>query len=468
MGGFLEILNNNAGLIGLLGLTIAIGAVVLPRIWARQEREEQRLLENVRDPTIWEDLIHDYRQPRGDSYRHALEYTLSVAEYLYGDRAIGIRTYGVCLTLAMIYAFLSVAIAWVAFNTHAPAGLPLFLDTPGTDWRGIGQRGGQLAMFAIGLGSAATIIRRGPNITKFFVDRYDLLIGRLTTRPGFLAKAGRWVVELIVVAIVPAAANVVAFAGAGAVAFAGASAFAFAVAIAGTLAGANAFAVIVAGAGAIAFAFAFAFAFAEGKTQIFTGVLLLYALLPVGNALADFLSVGATRFLLRKLDQKHVSLRRVLGHLVADLFAAVACLTILLVLLAGIIEAAHMMFPQLFDFDWRSIRDALEQGDMELALPVVLMAVTTLIPTMLHLVLGLQAIWGHRSRARAELVDMLQGASPEMVTNYQFRKEAQRVVDSVIMARYRSLLLAVLVVFPAFAGFVWAYFWALQVLLNIA
>lgn len=122
---------------------------------------------------------------------------------------------------------------------------------------------------------------------------------------------------------------------------------------------------------------------------------VFFLILPLVNALIDFVSWGATRALLTKFHSQGSSIRSpawIAGAIFLDLLIAIACLAGLCVLMALFLEALNQIFL------WRGISEIDWRGQVALAVEypvtkgilVTGMLVTTLIPTMFHIAVGLE------------------------------------------------------------------------------
>lgn len=85
----------------------------------------------------------------------------------------------------------------------------------------------------------------------------------------------------------------------------------------------------------------------ERALQIYSTFLLFLLLLPLLNAIADFLSVAATRHFLRRIAARKIGVWGVLAGLALDILIAVLCLTLLLVLMTQTLDlwARTAAFP---------------------------------------------------------------------------------------------------------------------------
>ncbi len=189
------------------------------------------------------------------------------------------------------------------------------------------------------------------------------------------------------------------FAGAVAFAFAFAFAGAVAVAVAFAVAGAFAFAVAVAGAFAVAFAGALILVLL-GDIEAAAAMALFTLLLPITNALADTLSVAATRAFLRWGATRR-PLPMILGAVVLDIALGLLSLAVLLFLLTQTLDFWAAVSPETLPLDWRSFWQAA-LADPWQGTALWLMGFTTILPTLLHIALGLTALVTHGSRSRRQ------------------------------------------------------------------
>lgn len=202
-------------------------------------------------------------------------------------------------------------------------------------------------------------------------------------------------------------------------AFAVIFAFAIAFAVASSLAGefADAWTVVIAIIGGFAFAIAFAVAFAFAGIWAFaialllvTGIaltmakqfafflLLFFIILPVINALMDWISWAVTRFLLSWIEKTPQGIAGYLltGLLVlSNILAALLFVLLLTVLLPVSLEAVDQLLS-IFgrdSFDWRSVALQAVEAPWDEGLFVTGMLLTPLVPCIAHLTIGLAAIF---------------------------------------------------------------------------
>ena len=355
--------NANSGGLALIGLLVIPASVFFA--FVGRHRQGVALEKMLRDPASWDVLAARYRQGRSAAYFGALERTLRFAARWYGYGLLSWRAYGVSLAIAYFYPFIALVLGWGFFNIWAPAGVEMFKDTA----RGF-ERSWRLAVFIFGLSAAAYIAKNAEDFSHFIVARLFKAGDTPNTRTGFLPKAVRVLLE--------AAAG----------AFAGVVAFAVAVAVAGAAAVAIAVAVAVAAAVAIAVA---------GNFEVSAIIFLIYFILPLLNAAADMVSLAITRGFLAKVYQQRPAVWVIIGQMVLDLVLAAVCLAALIASLIAVLSIWALFSPATAPFDWLTYWQRVKADPRE-GVALYAMAVTTLIPTAIHLIAGLGAVWSQKSR----------------------------------------------------------------------
>jgi len=229
------------------------------------------------------------------------------------------------------------------------------------------------------------LYRVGTNLWRFVGGDSDLI--RLIARVALGALA---VIIAFAIAFVIASTVAGAFAEAGTIILAIIAAFALAFTLAGVLAAAGTPAamalLLVLTVAALAFAGKFAFL-----------LLLFFVLLPMVNALLDWMSWIVTRFFLRRVAEVTPSWRGaglLAVELGADLAAAILLFLGLVVLLPNGIEIinAVLSITGRAPFDWRDIVTRANEAPFSEGLFVIGMLVTTLVPTFIHITRGLAGI----------------------------------------------------------------------------
>lgn len=149
-------------------------------------------------------------------------------------------------------------------------------------------------------------------------------------------------------------------------------------------------------------------------------VLFFYLYLPVANALLDWLSWWISRFFMERTTTEHVSVRVIVLDVTADFIIAVLFMLILVLLLpvgaigldalyTNAIDANTGLTPQT---QWQDYAVWARDEPWGKGIMVTLMLVTTLIPTLLHIFLGLVAFYIHAFKGQA-LAAFLTQANPE-------------------------------------------------------
>ncbi len=184
---------------------------------------------------------------------------------------------------------------------------------------------------------------------------------------------------------------------------AGGFALAFACAIAFALAGGVLFSV------AIAILAGVALAFASNFTML---LFLFFVLLPVVNACVDWLSWGATRFLLEQAEGAGNDLKgglRVAGIILGTFASGAVLMVLLSVLLPNALEILNTLFglAKLPPFDWQAMARRAVSEPWTGGLFVTGMLMTPLVPASSHLIVGLTSILARftpGARAAVEIV----------------------------------------------------------------
>ena len=339
--------NANSGGLALISLLVIPASFFFAFIG--RHRQGVALEKMLRDPASWDVLAARYRQGRSAAYFGALERTLRFAARWYGDRLLSWRAYGVSLAIAYFYPFIALVLGWGFFNIWAPAGVELFKDTA----RGF-ERGWRLAVFIFGLSGAVYIAKNAEDFSDFIAARLFKAGDTPNTRTGFLPKAVRVLLEAGAAAVAAAAAVAVA------------AAFAVAVAVAGNF-------------------------------EVSAIIFLIYFILPLLNAAADMASLAITRGFLAKVYQQRPAVWVIIGQMVLDLVLAAVCLAALIASLIAVLSIWALFSPATAPFDWLTYWQRVKADPREGA-ALYAMAVTTLIPTAIHLIAGLGAVWSQKSR----------------------------------------------------------------------
>lgn len=124
-------------------------------------------------------------------------------------------------------------------------------------------------------------------------------------------------------------------------------------------------------------------------------LVLFFAMLPLTNALFDYLSWAVTRWFLRLVAIEPVTRTRIpviLRGLAVDAGWAGVCLCALALTIIGTYALHGVFFPSQ-SVDWRGQIDALRHASSPTSVLIVGMLVTTLIPTAIHLLVGISGVF---------------------------------------------------------------------------
>ena len=151
---------------------------------------------------------------------------------------------------------------------------------------------------------------------------------------------------------------------------------------------------------------------APGDTALLftTSLLLFLVLLPMLNAVADYVSVAATRHFLHRIAARRIGTGGVMIGLALDIVIATGCLAGLLWLIPQTLDLWAQLSPLPLQFDWRLYRDTICGGDWQQGTMLWLMLATTLAPTALHLTAGAGAVAAHSARLDAQIDAILRPA----------------------------------------------------------
>lgn len=184
---------------------------------------------------------------------------------------------------------------------------------------------------------------------------------------------------------------------------------------------------------------------------------IFYILLPIVNALFDYLSWIATRYFLRKAeiaDRHHGKTFFLSGHIIADAFIAFMCLFGLAFVSGLTLETASLAIEYLGlpPLRWQDMMVQAINAPFPSGLLMIGMLLTTLAPTLLHLVAGLAAILamatpGAHAHA-ARITDDIDAESRQIVAAYYFRRAIITFVPAAVLCT--SLLAAI-----GYAAFNW-------------
>jgi hypothetical protein len=454
----------------------AVIALVLTVIVARYAmipyhaaKREKRIL----DTRTWDSILRGLQTDRAARYFGAIEASVGWFDRVYGPKLISYRAFDRALLFAFIYAILTVLIGWTIFDAgqlggvaFMPEGLPFWL---------------RMVSLASTMAFVALVCATYIFETQFktaIAARLAEALGRSTRHTGPLARIKESftlhthleTIKLLT-ALIHLLIAIGIFGGAVAIASAvariDAGAFAITAAIIGALAIAGAVANASSAAGAVAIVIVIVLFFAIGSffastpvssfpyfqfdsstlsdRQIinYTTIILFLTVLPLLNALADFLSIAATRSFLRRIAAQRKTAVQVLVGVGIDLVIAALCLGLLLGSIIVTLDLWRDLAPATLTFDWRAYRDELCAGDWQRGTMLWLMLSTTLAPTALHLAAGFGAVFAHSAQIDEKIAAILRPARDALVAKYgaeAFESDHEARTKSVLNADLRHSL----------------------------
>lgn len=450
-------------LIALVGVFIgALGVFASFSVGAKARDGIPSLGETLQDRASWPELISRWRSDRGSAYEFAAGQVLAFADHLYGPDYLSLRAFARCLQLALIYPVLAILLGWLSFNTHSPAGMELFVETPLH-----GQRWLQSMTLLGAIALCALILANAQWIPRIFNDSYFDDPDIWTAHPDPISRIGRAVVDSILGAVTGLFAGAAAIGIASAFVVAGAFSFSFSASV--FLAVVLTFSFVFAGAFAFAFSISaiatiigivmiyFGLSGINGPRNLLTLALLLYVFLPLLNAVADWISLAITRNFLRTHPaRQHRELSITLLRACADLLLAFACLAGLLAAMTYGLRLWAMISPTTLPF---TAADYMAQviADPTQGTALYLMVTTTLLPTFVHFLLGLGAVLSHRGHLLARVADTLEA---KLAANAPLNViERHDLVGQIRLARWAGYGAALIITIVIFAAVILPIWW---------
>lgn len=415
------------GIATFAGVLVALG-IYLHSHWTRTIEAQ------VADASYRERLIARHECKSAAGYYLSLTRLLGWVEGVYGPK-LGWRAFNISLTLAFIYPLLAALIGWQIANQNSPGGLQLFRQE--TEWIERLWRSGALLTAII---CAAWIFSRAGRWSKKLHGFFETRIAPSTSQLHFIFNASWWfpmvsylfaafgsiVFAVALVRFVASALEVLdafALAGAGAFGLAIAGAVVYAVAVFGAIT------VTATAAGAVVVAFA-------SEPDQVAVVVFLYLLLPLANALADWLSLAITRALLADMAQRRPGAWGLAAHLFIDLIAGAICLALLLAGLVGLLDLWATIHPAGLPFDWRAYWLAA-RADPWQGLALWLMVFTTMVPTLVHAAYSLTLWQAQKSEHTRAAVALMRGMSGR-VSNAARNEAASLILRGTLVGAFRA------------------------------
>ena len=327
-------------------------------------------------------------------YQNLLNALLNKLQAFFGD-AESSHAFWRSVQLAYIYPtfFFILAYSWFG-GSHQFSGFAVFPEK--SEWKVLYFPVITLAAIAL-----ATVFIKADKIDAFLIRKlggeeqlYRILSALATAGLTFTLNDQLWAVVMMVVFGYLYTVFMVAFVGAFAFAFAGAFMFA--------VVGAVAFVGVGAGVGVGAFAVAVAVIFALPGNYTYSLLFATFFLcFPLINALLDWFSWYISRLFLKQASQETKAYKIALD-LFYDSLAAIVFMIMLCLLLPAGAELLNLLYAQFSDahIDWQTMALTAKNDPWGKGIMVTLMLITTLIPTFIHLFLGLFALLIHSAAGK--------------------------------------------------------------------
>ncbi len=375
----------------------------------------------------WPKLIADYRSGPAEAYFTAIDRTLATATRIWGPRPLSHGAFARCLQIAYLYPLAALLLGWLLFDLREVGGLLLFPETAvfwdrlwrvfvmvfgwaiaGFFLRRLGKYGGS------GLPHGVSFLEHGGHRDFLLILSFFAMANLLKLLIFLVPWTAIYLVAFWVSAQSPQVIVALVFCGA----------FSMAGAFSGPL--------TLIGVGMAVFSVAVF----QSSIEPATYWLLLFLILPFLNALADMASLAITRGFLGNVAHRRPSLWRVLGQLVLDLIFAALCLAFLVAGIIAALELVDWLTPYPLTFSWRGYWAAMQAAPSS-GTALYLMAVTTLIPTFAHVVVGLGAIVTQKSQLLAPVADLLEEKLNDGTALLRYdQREVLRAVFRAEMAGY--------------------------------
>lgn len=415
---------------------------------ALRQKARDDLMVQIRAESTRSDLIRTHHNTRSGRYYGYVAGTLAWAEKFYGPRW-SVANFERCLTMAFVYPLIAAVIAWVLIGQTDLGTLTFFLASDS-----IVVRAFRACVFLTLITIAVLALKNLDQISLFGKLKSQKLIAAVAKPEKKSSKAAVIVAELGSGFVSGAVAALLTTFAVSVVSADLASAFAASVAVAVAL---NAsFAV-----GSACFSAVFIFLLGNFENSIL--VVFLYLLLPFANAFADWVSVSLTRWFLQDAERHRYGAWALMGYMLLDFFAGLACLALLLSGLVALLELWSLFATP--PLDWRAYW-AAAQVDRSAGIALWVMCFTTLLPTLVHVAFAL-AIWlfGSPEPMRMAVEEMRHWDDTSAEADQTAR--AMRVADQIQRGR-RVQWMRAGVVFAVLATLaVWLEIWTLTTGLQL-
>lgn len=367
----------------------------------------QKRRERILDTRMWDDMIATLQPDWANRYYAAIAASTGWFDRVYGPRLLGGMAFDRALTFAFLYSFTTFIMGWVLFDIGTIGGVQFIASKDSILER-------LIHLFTSLLGPIFLYYL----IKSAISDNTLIIFGKIFSR-DFQKTARTLLIPVIAIYSLSSTSimNYTYF-------------LSFTLAIAGSGAGAVAFALSL----GATFVYFCAFSFVEidylpffdldygtvsDSELLFMGAFLFFMLLlPTINSIADYISIAATRFFLRRIMIFKANIFAYILWLLIDIAIASICIVILIYLITKSLDVWDAYFPIILPLDWRQYRATVCGGDWRAGTMLWLMLATTLAPTALHLAAGLGAVFSHRAQLDRTITDILTETRARFVQVY--------------------------------------------------
>jgi hypothetical protein len=440
----IEFIKDHGGIFGLLGFVVAVLALFYP---FRRDRISDTVKEFC-DPEFRNDILGKRNQTIGTAYFAALEWLNTRSDRFYGSGLLTFRAFERCLLLALVYPVVGVLVAWIAFGTYGYQEVMLLTPTD-TQFERI-RRALVLSFFVAALITCLLKYRIVTTSVCAWFNQRQLrfaIPGKIPSAIGILVATsflaawlyltivvtaiwgGFFVGGMFVIAFVTAVSATYRF-GAMGLASVIAVFFVFKLGEVTFKIHGNILPSVSIGLPDYSIGDEGLVGIAWGGPPTHQAFLFFVFFVPIANALADIVSLAMTRKFLKWAALNKPGVPAIIVAAFLDTIWGMLCLFGLLYLLTIGLDLWQSLSPTTLPIDWREywaeIRDDPRQG-----LALWLMALTTLLPTFIHIIVGLTAMLTHASRRRVEALDELeQVCGTDSFTEARQRAIATKLVNA--------------------------------------
>lgn len=181
--------------------------------------------------------------------------------------------------------------------------------------------------------------------------------------------------------------------------------------------------------------------------ELSTILILFFSVLPFLNALLDMVSIGITRTFLNRIVALRPSFRMIAVQISLDLIWAAICLSILIASTILVLEV-FLLIPNMgIAFYWQEYLWEIQQ-DWRNGSALYLMVATTLVPTIVHVIVGLGAALTYRSNMLKQVANLLREKETAGAEKLN-KAELQKAQITIWMANTGGIAFSTLLTFGA-------------------